>query len=213
MQMIGNEWENFLLAHASDEPEVLQKLNRKTYTDVLMPRMLSGHLQGRWLSFFSKLMRPKRILEIGTFTGYSAICLAEGLAPGGELITIDINEELEDLVATFVEQSGFKHAIKPIIGEAANIIPELEGPFDMVFIDADKAMYPVYYDLAIGKVPSGGLIMADNVAWDGKVLEPEKHKNKETTGIIQLLEKVRHDDRVEPLILPIRDGILMARKK
>jgi len=213
MQMIGIEWENFLKSHASEEPEVLKLLARKTHSDVLMPRMLSGHLQGRWLAMISQLVKPKRILEIGTYTGYSAICLAEGLAAGGQLITIDINEELADLVNEFVQKAGFSDRITQLTGPAADIIPSLDGPFDMVFIDADKALYPLYYDLVFDKVATGGLILVDNVAWDGKVLEPEKHENKETKGIMALLEKVRQDDRVEPLILPIRDGILTARKK
>lgn len=211
--MIRNEWENFLENHATKEPEILRELARKTHADVLMPRMLSGHFQGRWLAMLSHLMKPERILEIGTYTGYSAICLAEGLTKDGQLITIDINEELADMVAEFVFKAGFSGKITQLIGPAADLIPTLTGPFDMVFIDADKALYPLYYDLVFDKVRSGGLILADNVAWDGKVLEPEKHNNKETNGILGLLDKVRQDDRVEPLVLPIRDGILMARKK
>ena len=175
-----------------------------------MPRMLSGHFQGRLLSMFSKMVRPQRILEIGTYTGYSAICLAEGLTADGRLITIDINEELEDSVRKYFEQSGFGDRIDFRIGNATTIIPGLHEKFDLVFIDADKENYSRYFDLVIDNVNLNGIILADNVLWSGKVLDEKP--DKDTRAILDFNDKVSKDSRVESVLLPVRDGIMMLRK-
>jgi caffeoyl-CoA O-methyltransferase len=176
----------------------------------MMPRMLSGHLQGRILSMFSHMLKPKRILEIGTYTGYSAICLAEGLAEGGKLITIDVNEELEDTVRKYFDASGYAPRIDYRIGNAVTIIPQLQESFDLVFIDADKENYSRYYDLVIDNVNLNGIILADNVLWSGKVLHDKA--DKDTRAILGFNEKVSNDKRVESVLLPVRDGIMMLRK-
>jgi len=194
----------------SPETPLLQELNRETYAKVLMPRMLSGHIQGQWLSFVSKMKRPKTILEIGTFTGYSAICLAQGLQEGGALHTIDINEELETMVRGYFKKAGLENTIRYHIGNALEIIPTIPGNFDLVFIDADKINYSKYYDLVFDRVNKGGFIMADNVLWSGKVLD--KVKDKETKAIDEYNEKINKDPRVENLLLPVRDGIMIAHK-
>ena len=178
-----------------------------------MPRMLSGHLQGRILSMISKIMRPEKILEIGTFTGYSALCLAEGLAQNGSLVTIDINEELEDTVRAFFEESPIGDKIKFIIGDALKIIPELQGEIDMVFIDADKENYENYYELIFPKLRVGGIIIADNVLWSGKVIEDNRKGDKETEGLRIFNRKIQEDHRVENVLLPVRDGFMIIRKK
>lgn len=176
--------------------------------------MLSGHVQGRYLALLSKLIRPRQILEIGTYTGYSALCLAEGLAPGGQLHTIDVNVELEEMVRKYIALAGYENSIKYYLGKALEIIPELDYQFDLVFIDADKANYPNYYDLVIEKTAPGGLILADNVLWSGKVVtEPGKKIDKDTQGMLDFNQKIQGDDRVENLLLPLRDGLLMMRKK
>jgi caffeoyl-CoA O-methyltransferase len=196
--------------HTSPESDLLKKINRDTNARVLMPRMLSGHMQGRILSMISKLVKPTTILEIGTYTGYSAICLAEGLQPGGKLITIDINEELENTVRSYFKESGFSNAIDYRIGNALEIIPTLKGSFDLVFIDADKENYGHYYDLVINHVPLGGYILADNVLWSGKVLDAKP--DKDTRAIIEFNRKIQDDTRVENVLLPVRDGIMVIRK-
>jgi caffeoyl-CoA O-methyltransferase len=196
--------------HTTAESEILKQINRDTNAKVMMPRMLSGHLQGRFLSMISKLGKPNNILEIGTYTGYSAICLAEGLNPEGKLVTIDVNEELESRVRSYFKQAGVAEKIDYRIGDAAEIIPTLTTQFDLVFIDADKENYATYYDLVFDKVVKGGLIMADNVLWSGKVVKPKP--DKDTRAILEFNQKVLNDARVEVLLLPIRDGILMARK-
>jgi predicted O-methyltransferase YrrM len=176
--------------------------------------MLSGHLQGRFLSMISALVKPKSILEIGTYTGYSALCLAEGLAEGGKLITIDVNPELEDLVNHFVKEAGFENKIQMIIGDAYQIIRTLPQTFDLVFIDADKASYSKYFDLVIEKVPSGGIILADNVLWSGKVVDEKSlAKDKDTQLIDAFNKKVQADPRVDAVLLPLRDGMMVLRKK
>ncbi len=210
MEIINEDLLRYSEQHTTEESDLLRQINRDTHAQVLMPRMLSGHLQGRVLSMLSKMMQPKRVLEIGTYTGYSAICLAEGLAPGGTLITIDINEELETRVRKYFDQSGFSSKIQYRIGNASQIIPELPGPFDMVFIDADKESYGRYYDMVIDKVREGGIILADNVLWSGKVLQEKK--DKDTRAIVEFNKKIHIDNRVENVLLPIRDGILMIRK-
>ncbi len=196
--------------HTAPESLLLQKINRDTHAKVLMPRMLSGHLQGRLLAMISHMIRPKRILEIGTFTGYSTLCLAEGLAPDGHLVTIDINEELEDRVRGYFRESGMEAVIDYRIGNALEIIPTLTGPFDLVFIDADKENYQRYYDFVVNLVPLGGYILADNVLWSGKVLDEKP--DKDTRAIRTFNQYVKQDHRMECLLLPVRDGIMLMRK-
>lgn len=196
--------------HTSPENDLLKVVNRETNARVLMPRMLSGHMQGRILSMVSKMVNPTTVLEIGTYTGYSAICLAEGLKQGGKLITIDVNEELESVVRSYFSRSPFSDAIDYRIGNALQIIPSLKGNFDLVFIDADKENYARYYDLVINHVPLGGYILADNVLWSGKVLDAKP--DKDTRAIIEFNRKVNEDVRVENVLLPVRDGIMVMRK-
>jgi caffeoyl-CoA O-methyltransferase len=210
MDFINPEIVGYAEKHTSSESDVLQTINRDTHAKVMMPRMLSGHLQGRILSMVSALVRPKRILEIGTYTGYSAICLAEGLVEGGKLITIDVNEELEDQVRAYFAKAGVSDKIEFRIGNALKIIPELKEKFDLVFIDADKENYSRYYDLVIDNVNLNGLILADNVLWSGKVLDGKP--DKDTKAIIDFNAKVHTDQRVENVLLPVRDGIMMLRK-
>lgn len=197
--------------HTSPQTALLQALERETYQKVLMPQMLSGHLQGATLQFISKILQPTYILEIGTFTGYSALCLAEGLKPNGQLHTIDNNDELSEMQKRYFAQSDFASQIYLHTGNAADIIPTLDYPFDLVFIDADKVNYSLYYDLAIGSLKSGGVIIADNVLWSGKVLLP--NPDKKTQAIIAFNQKVHADNRVENILLPVRDGMLLIRKK
>jgi predicted O-methyltransferase YrrM len=199
--------------HTSTEDQLLLKITRETQAKVLMPRMISGHLQGKMLELFVKMIQPKTILEIGTYTGYSGICMARGLAKTGKLITLDINDELETLVRGFFQESGLLNQIDYRLGNALKLIPEISGPFDLVFIDADKINYTNYYDLVIDKVPSGGIILADNVLWSGKILiSPGQKIDKDTQAILDFNAKVQTDSRVENVLLPIRDGVMMARK-
>lgn len=212
MALIPEDLEKYIEEHSSPEPEVLKELSRKTHADVLMPRMLSGQVQGRLLSMLSHMIAPEKILEIGTFTGYSAICLADGLKPGGTLHTIDINEELEDLVTDYVEKAGMNDKIIRHIGNALHIIPEMDFQFDIVFIDADKANYLNYYNLVLPKVRKGGIIIADNVLWSGKVLDDGKI-SKDTQAILEFNRAVREDELVETVMLSVRDGLSLIRKK
>lgn len=212
MNFIDENIEAYSLAHSQEESALLKKLNRETHAKVLMPRMLSGHLQGNILTMLSKMIRPKNILEIGTYTGYSAICLAQGLAEGGLLQTIDINEELKEMVQSYVDEAGLKNKINLHVGNALEIIPTLSGTFDIVFIDADKKNYSNYYDLIFEKVNKGGYIIADNVLWSGKVLNPIKSNDIDTLAIDTFNKKVHSDPRVEPNLLPIRDGLMILRK-
>lgn len=199
--------------HTSKEDDLLLKITRETQAKVMMPRMISGHLQGKMLELFTKMQNPNTILEIGTYTGYSGICLARGLRAGGKLITLDINDELETMVRGFFEESGLANQIDYRLGNALEIIPTLTGPFDMVFIDADKLNYGKYYDLIIDKLNPGGIILADNVLWSGKVLVEEGQKiDKDTKAILGFNLMVQNDPRVENTLLPIRDGVMMARK-
>jgi predicted O-methyltransferase YrrM len=203
----------YVETHTTAETQLLQKINRQTHANVLKPRMLSGHLQGRLLSMVSHMIRPKAILEIGTFTGYSAICLAEGLQKDGKLYTIDINEELEEQVRSYFKEAGIEEKVEYYIGNAVTIIPQLETTFDLVFIDADKINYATYYDLVFNKVKPGGYIIADNVLWSGKVVEQTNKKvDVDTQAILNYNNKVHQDSRVENILLPIRDGLLVARK-
>jgi caffeoyl-CoA O-methyltransferase len=211
MNLVSPEIEKYIEAHTTDESEVLQQLNRKTQTDVLMPQMLSGKVQGQFLKFISQMLQPERVLEIGTFTGYAAICLAEGLTENGKLFTIDINEELEAIVKTHVEKAGLQNKIIQIIGNAAQEIQQLDETFDLVFIDADKQNYGLYFDLVIDKVRTGGIILADNVLWSGKIIQEQK--DKDTQKLAEFNDKVQQDNRVENVIVSIRDGIMMIRKK
>jgi predicted O-methyltransferase YrrM len=210
MDFISPSIQKYAEDHTSPESDLLRTINRETHAKVLMPRMLSGHMQGRILSMISNMVKPMTILEIGTYTLYSAICLAEGLKPGGKLITIDINEELESSVRKFFNASGFGAAIDYRIGNALEIIPTLKGNFDLVFIDADKENYARYYDLVINHVPLGGYILADNVLWSGKVLDDKP--DKDTRAIKEFNRKVQEDAHVENVLLPVRDGIMVMRK-
>lgn len=193
------------------ETPLQAELNRKTWAEMLYPRMLSGHLQGQILRMLACMIRPKNILEIGTYTGYSALCMAEGLADGGTLHTIDVNPELEDVVRDFIGRSPYNHQIRFHVGDAQAIIPTLEGPFDLVFIDADKENYARYFDLVLDKMRPGGFILADNVLWSGKVTQPESEMDAETRGIHAFNQKVHSDPRVENVLLPVRDGIMLCR--
>ncbi|MBC7450545.1 MAG: class I SAM-dependent methyltransferase [Cytophagales bacterium] len=206
--------EEYIASHSSEESPLLQQITRETYSEVLMPRMISGHFQGRVLSMLSFMIRPKRILEIGAFTGYSALCLAEGLTEGGELITLDINEELEDRVRSYIDKAGMSEKITYLIGDAVTLIPSLEGMFDLVFIDADKHNYLQYYHLVFDKIAEGGVIMVDNTLWNGKVCQPELvAKDKDTRNLDSFNKYILQDTRVEKVILPVRDGITIIRKK
>lgn len=213
MEFITDELDQYVCAHSEKEPDYLKELNRKTHVEVLQPRMLSGHFQGRVLSMLSHMIQPKRILEIGTYTGYSALCLAEGLTEDGLLITIDVNEELEEIVSSFIEKSGLENKIKPMIGDATEIIPALDEEFDIVFIDADKRNYINYYHQVFNKVKKGGYIIADNVLWSGKVLEQYEKLDKSTQIIMDYNKLIHEDERVQEVLLPIRDGLMIARKK
>ena len=210
MDFISNELNNYAEAHTSAESPLLKRINRETRAGVHMSRMLSGHLQGRFLSFISRMIRPKSILEIGTYTGYSALCLAEGLVSGGSLFTIDINEELESRVRSYFQEAGMNDTIHYFVGDASEIISTLPGPFDFVFLDADKENYAQYFDLVIAKIPSGGFILADNVLWSGKVLHQKL--DKDTRAIKAFNLKIQEDERVENVLLPFRDGIMLIRK-
>ncbi|MBK9401014.1 MAG: O-methyltransferase [Bacteroidetes bacterium] len=213
MEFIAEEILKYCEDMSSPEAEVLQELNRETYAKVLNPRMLSGHLQGRFLAMLSQMLQPKTILEIGTYTGYSALCLCEGLQPEGTLITIDINDELESFSKQYFSASKWASQIIQKTGNALEIIPLLPNIFDLVFIDADKEEYSRYYDLIIDKVRLGGIIIADNVLWSGHVLKPAEKQDLETRSIAAFNSKVRSDDRVSLTMLPIRDGLSLIRKK
>lgn len=197
---------------SSAEPEALYHLDRQTHLRTELPVMLSGHLQGRVLSMISHMIKPHCILELGTFTGYSAICLAEGLAEGGELMTIDPNEELRELCEEYIARSGYADRITLLNGKAADLLPQLDKTWDLVFIDADKVNYATYFDLVIDRVRPGGFILADNVLYHGDVLGPEK-AGKNAKAMHAYNEKIRNDSRVECVLLPLRDGIMIARKK
>lgn len=213
MEFIEKEIEDYALNHTKPESELLKKINRETHAKIMMPRMLSGHLQGRLLSMFSNMIKPDYILEIGTYTGYSALCLAEGLSEKGKIITIDINEEIEKFVRNFFEQSEYKNKIDYQIGNALDIIPNINHELDLVFIDADKENYTTYYDLIFDKVKKGGYIIADNVLWSGKVLMDDSKLDKDTKAIKACNDKIQQDDRVENILLPVRDGLMICRKK
>lgn len=212
MHFIPEDLDDYVVAHSEDEPALLQELNRETYQKILQPRMLSGHYQGRVLSIISKLVNPKNILEIGTYTGYSAICLAEGMQQNGELHTIDVNEELFDFQRKYFDKSGYGNQIIQHLGNAIDVIAKLDKTFDLVFIDADKENYCLYFEAIIGKLNSGGLILSDNVLWSGKVLEKINPDDKDTKGLVAYNKLLKDDKRVESLILPIRDGLSLSRR-
>jgi caffeoyl-CoA O-methyltransferase len=203
--------DKYVCEHTANESDLLKKINRETHLEVLQPRMLSGHFQGRVLSMFSKMIRPERILEIGTYTGYSALCLAEGLTPNGKLVTIDINEELAARVRGYFAESSYANQIDYLVGNAMELIPALNEKWDIVFIDADKHNYINYYHLVFPMVKVGGYIIADNVLWSGKVIDSSQH-DKDTLILREYNQLVHQDDRVEEVLFPIRDGLMIARK-
>lgn len=213
MNFLPEALEAYVTINSEDEPELLQQLSRETHQKILQPRMLSGHYQGRVLSMISKLVNPKSILEIGTYTGYSALCLAEGLQTEGELHTIDTNEELVDFQRKYFDQSDYGNQIHQHTGNALDIIPQLKTKFDMVFIDADKENYSNYFHLIIDKLNPGGVILSDNVLWSGKVIEPLQKDDLATETLIIYNKLLKDDDRIETVLLPIRDGLTVSRKK
>lgn len=204
--------EQYILNHTSPEADYLHELNRETNLNVLGSRMLSGHLQGQILSLISRMIRPRCVLEIGTYTGYSALCLAEGLAEGGRLHTIELDDELEAIANKYFRKAGMAGRIIQHIGDARTIIPEIPDAFDLVFIDADKREYCEYYEMIIGRVPVGGFVLADNVLWDGKVVDPDAMNEEQTRGILEFNDLIQHDSRVKNVILPVRDGIMVLQK-
>ena len=213
MDFLPEEIDNFITRLTEKEPQLLAELNHETWEKVLIPRMLSGHFQGRVISMLSHMISPKHILEIGTYTGYSAICFAEGLQKNGTIHTIDINEELESMVNKYIKKSNLKNTIINHIGDAINIIPTLKEEFDIVFIDADKSNYSNYYDLVFDKVKRGGYIIADNVLWSGKITQPKENLDPDTLALVEYSEKINNDNRVQNVLFPIRDGLMIARKK
>lgn len=213
MEFIPEAIDNYVKGHSDAESDLLKKINRETYQRVMMPRMLSGHVQGRVLSMLSHMIKPRVIVEVGTYTGYSALCMAEGLGENGKLITLDINEELEDQVRSYFEESPYTKQIDYRIGNAMLLIPEIDEQIDLVFIDADKKNYFNYYKLVFDKVRPGGFIIADNVLWSGKVVQVEKKIDKDTQAILDFNRWVQEDDRVENVLFPVRDGLMVVRKK
>jgi caffeoyl-CoA O-methyltransferase len=205
--------EKYILDHIDKEDEMLLELNRLTHLKMVHPRMVSGHLQGKILRMFSMMIRPERILEIGTFTGYSAICLAQGMPETGHLQTIEINDEITDIPLKYFEKFNLSNKITLHVGDAKEIIPKLSGLFDLVFMDGEKSEYVEYYQLFFDKVKTGGFIIADNVLWNGKVLQHEASNDHFTKGIKRFNDLIRKDVRIEKVILPIRDGLMLLRKK
>jgi len=213
MNFIPEEIEKYVLENSTKESEVLGRITRETYLNLQHPKMLSGHLQGKLLEFISRMINPNRILEIGTFTAYSTICLAQGLKENGILYTIEKNPELEIYIKKNIKHSNIEHKVKYFIGDAKEVITDIEDTFDLVFIDADKENYLNYFELVLPKTKKGGFIIADNVLWSGKVLNPAKNNDKETRGIVNFNNKIKNDERIENLILPFRDGLSIIRKK
>ncbi len=212
MDFLPHEIETYVENFTRDEGEILAELNRETYAKVMTPRMLSGHLQGQVLRMFSQMIKPQNILEIGTYTGYSALCMVDGLQPGGKLTTIDVNEELQEIITKYIRKANKEDVIKPLVGNALEIIPTLSLKYDLVFIDADKENYSNYFDLVIEKLNPGGYIIADNVLWSGKVLEDDSKLDKDTIALKDYAKKIKADKRVENVMMPIRDGLLIAKK-
>ena len=211
MHFLSPILETYIANHSEDEPELLQELTRETHLKVIQPRMITGHFQGRVLSMLSKIINPKYILEIGTYTGYSALCLAEGLQKDGELHTIEVNEELQHMQRRFFDKSGFGPQIKQHIGDALDIVPNLHQTFDLVFIDAQKVNYDAYFEAVIQKTRPGSIILSDNVLWSGKVVEPMQKSDKATEALLAYNQKLKEDNRVETVLLPIRDGLTLSR--
>jgi len=213
MSFLPDDIDEYVVKHSQKEPKLLQELSKETWQKVLNPRMLSGDFQGRVLSMISKLTNPKNILEIGTYTGYSALCLAEGMQKDGTLFTIDKNEELESFAKKYFNKSDFKEQIEQIIGNAMDIIPTLNKKFDLVFIDADKSNYVNYFNLIIDKMNAGGVILSDNVLWSGKIVEEVQPKDIDTKVLLKFNKLLNTDDRIETVLLPIRDGLTISRVK
>ena len=213
MDFLPERLVDYAIEHTQEEPELLQQLNKETWQKIMAPRMLSGHFQGRLLSMISKLIQPKTILEIGTYTGYSALCLAEGMKMNGVLHTIDHNEELVEIQKKYFDKSDFKKNIIQHLGNALEIIPKIKEKFDLVFIDADKSNYVNYFNALIGKMNSGGLILSDNVLWSGKVIEPVNSKDIDTITLMEYNKLLKNDPRLETVLLPIRDGLTISRVK
>jgi caffeoyl-CoA O-methyltransferase len=211
MHFLSQDLEDYIEQHSENEPELLAKLNKETYQKILLPRMCSGHFQGRVLSMLSKLIRPLNILEVGTFTGYAALCLCEGMQENGQLHTIDIKEELIDFQRKYFDLSGIGNQIFQHLGEAINIIPTLNLKFDLVFIDADKENYINYFNLVLPKMNKGGIILSDNVLWSGKVVEPLQKNDLSTQVLLEYNQLLKKDTRIETVLLPIRDGLTVSR--
>ncbi|MFK7812910.1 MAG: O-methyltransferase [Maribacter sp.] len=211
MHFLSEALENYIRDHSEKEPDLLQELTRETHLKVIQPRMITGHFQGRVLSMLSKLIRPKNILEIGTYTGYSALCLAEGIQKNGQLHTIDVNEELTSIQSRYFDKSGFGNQIVQHTGDALDIIPKLDIVFDLVFIDAEKKSYDAYFEAVLKKTKPGSVILSDNVLWSGKVIEPLDPKDKATKVLLDYNKKLKEDSRVETVLLPIRDGLTLSR--
>ncbi|WP_445956337.1 O-methyltransferase [Yeosuana sp.] len=212
MHFIPEALDDYVVNHSENEPELLKELARETFQKILQPRMLSGHYQGRVLSLLSKLINPKNILEIGTYTGYSTLCLAEGLQKKGVIHTIDINEELADFQRKYFDKSPFGEQIIQYVGNALDIIPTLDIKFDLIFIDADKENYPNYFKMVIDKLNPGGILLSDNVLWSGKVIEPLQPDDLSTKAILEYNTLLKEDERIETILLPIRDGLTISRK-
>ena len=213
MDFLPEKIDNYVVNHSEDEPQLLQELSRETWQKIMVPRMLSGHFQGRVLSMISKLVNPKNILEIGTYTGYSALCLAEGIQKNGNLHTIDRNEELYDFQRKYFNKSDYGTNIKQYVGNALDVISTIDDKFDLVFIDADKSNYPNYFHVIIDKMNSGGVILSDNVLWSGKVVEEIQPKDIDTPALIEYNKLLKNDSRIETVLLPIRDGLTISRVK
>ncbi len=213
MNFLPDNIDQYASDHSQKEPELLQELFKETWQKALVPRMVSGHFQGRVLSMISKLIKPKTILEIGTYTGYSALCMAEGLQKSGMIHTIDHNEELHDFQRRYFDRSDYSDQIKQYTGEALDVLPEIQGPFDLVFIDADKANYGNYFSAIIDKMSPGGVILSDNVLWSGKVTEAPSQKDRDTKALIAYNKMMNEDLRIETVLLPIRDGLTLSRVK
>ena len=213
MYFLPEKLDDYVVAHSEEEPELLQQLTRETYQKILQPIMLSGPYQGRVLSMISKLVRPKTILELGTFTGYATLCLAEGLDKNGQIHTIDINEELHDFQRKYFDKSAYGDQIIQHAGSALDIIPALDMTFDLVFIDADKPNYVNFFHLIIAKLNPGGIILSDNVLWHGKVVEPLNEKDTSTKAVLDYNTLLKEDNRIETVMLPIRDGLTISRRK
>lgn len=211
MHFLPEELDNYIVAHSENEPELLRALTRETYQKILQPRMLSGPYLGRVLSMISKLVNPKAILEIGTYTGYSSLCLAEGMKADGMLHTIDINEELYDFQRKYFDRSPWGKQIFQHLGDAVAIIPQLDMKFDLAFIDADKPNYPAYFELIIDKMEPGGIILSDNVLWSGKVIEKVEKDDLSTKALLAYNKLLKDDPRVETVLLPVRDGLTLSR--